>query len=76
MINGMTAKVQLGQLITYTGCPISWALRVQTEVAVFTTENKHFSLSSALQEIIPMMSLVQEFKERYDNGVTVSMSTV
>ena len=40
----MTAKSRLGSLITYSGCPISWASKMQTEIALSTTESAHSAL--------------------------------
>ena len=71
-----TAKSRSGFLITYAGCPISWASRMQTEVALSTTESEYISLSSALRETIPMMNLVQEFKEKFANSTVVSIPTI
>ena len=71
-----TAKSRSGFLITYSGCPISWASRMQTEVALSTTESEYISLSSALRETIPMMNLVQEFKDKIDIGAVVTIPTI
>lgn len=70
--NVMIAKSRSGYLITYSGCPISWASKMQTEMALSTTESKYRSLSTALQETLPMMRLIQEFKHKIkcDNVVT------
>jgi hypothetical protein len=71
-----TAKSRSGFLITYSGCPISWASRMQTEVALSTTESEYISLSSALRETIPMMTLVQEFKDKFATSTVVSIPTI
>ena len=60
-----TARSQSGYLITYSGCPISWASKMQTEIALSTTESKYISLSTSLRETIPMMRLIQEFKHKF-----------
>ena len=74
--NVTTAKSRSEFLITYSGCPISWASRMQTEVALSTTESEYISLSSALQETIPMMNLVQEFKDKFATSTVVSIPTI
>ncbi len=33
-----TARSIMGCVITYTGCPIHWSLKLQTEIALSTTE--------------------------------------
>ena len=74
--NVTTAKSRSGYLITYSGCPISWASKMQTEVALLTTESEYISLSSALRETIPMMNLVHEFKNNFSIGAVVSIPTI
>jgi histone deacetylase 1/2 len=55
-----TAKSRTGYVITYCGCPIVWASKLQTEIALSTTEAEYIALSTALREVIPMMDLIQE----------------
>ena len=71
-----TAKLRSGFLITYSGCPILWASRMQTKVALSTTESEYISLSSALRETIPMMNLVQEFKNKIAISAVVTIPTI
>ena len=71
-----TAKLRSGFLITYSGCPISWASRMQTKVALSTTESEYISLSSALCETIPMMNLIQEFKDKIAIGAVVTIPKI
>ena len=70
------AKSRSGFLITYSGCPISWASQMQTEVALSTTGSKYISLSSALCETIPMMNLIQEFKDKIAIGAVVTIPKI
>ena len=44
----MTAKSQSGWVITYAGCPITWSSKLQTLMALSTTEAEYITLSSAL----------------------------
>ena len=71
-----TAKSRSGYLITYAGCPISWASKMQTEVALSTTESEYISLSSALRETIPMMRLIEEFKDKFDCENIITKPTI
>jgi hypothetical protein len=59
-----TAKSRSGFVIKYAGCPIVWASKMQTEVALSTTEAEYIALSTALRECIPLMSLLKEMKEQ------------
>jgi hypothetical protein len=49
-----------GFVIMYANCPIHWASRLQTEIALSTAEAEYIALSSALREVIPLMTLMQE----------------
>ncbi len=49
-----------GFVIMYANCPIHWASRLQTEIALSTAEAEYIALSSALREVIPLMTLLQE----------------
>jgi hypothetical protein len=55
-----TAKSRTGYLITYCGCPIIWASKLQTEIALSTTEAEYIALSQALREVIPLMEQIRE----------------
>ena len=59
-----TAKSRSGGLITYAGCPLLWLSKLQTEVALSTTEAEYISLSTALREVIPLMNLCEEIKKK------------
>ena len=49
-----------GYVITYAGCPIHWISKLQSEVALSTTESEYIALSQALRDVIPMMTLLEE----------------
>ena len=54
-----TAKSRSGYLVLYAGCPIIWSFRLQTQVALSTTEAKYISLSQSLREVIPIINLLK-----------------
>ena len=58
-----TARSRSGYVITYAGCPLLWASKIQTEIALSTTEAEYISLSQSLREVISLMSLTEELKE-------------
>ncbi len=58
-----TAKSQSGWIIFYTGCPVSWASKLQSQVALSTTEAKYIAMLQSLRDVIPIMGLVQEMRE-------------
>ncbi len=61
-IDPRTAKAQNGWIIFYAGCPISWASKLWSQVALSTTKAKYIAMSQALRDIIPIMNLLQEMR--------------
>jgi len=57
------AKSWTGYTIMYGGCPLIWASKLQTEVALSTTEAEYISLSQALRKVIPLMGLMKEMNK-------------
>jgi Reverse transcriptase (RNA-dependent DNA polymerase) len=55
-----TARSRSGYLITYANCPVVWASKLQTEIALSSTESEYVSLSQSLREVLPLMRLVAE----------------
>jgi hypothetical protein len=59
-----TAKSRSGWVIFYARCPIIWASKLQSQVALSTTEAEYIAMSMALRDVIPIMELMNEFRER------------
>jgi hypothetical protein len=57
-----TALSRTSFIIKYAGCPLVWASKMQTLIALSTTEAVHIALSSALREVITLMNLLKELK--------------
>ncbi len=55
-----TAKSRSGWIVFYAGCPVIWASKLQTQVALSTTEAEYITVSQSLQDILPIMFLVHE----------------
>jgi hypothetical protein len=49
--NPDTARSRTGYVILYTSCPVIWASKIQSEIALSTTE------------VLPLMELVQEMQD-------------
>jgi Reverse transcriptase (RNA-dependent DNA polymerase) len=60
--DGNTARSRSGYAIFYAGCPVSWSSKLQTEIALSSTESEYISLSQSLREVIPLMRLINELK--------------
>ncbi len=63
-VDPSTAKSRSGWIIFYAGCPVSWASKLQSKVALSTTEAEYIAMSQPLCDIIPVMNLLQEMRER------------
>jgi hypothetical protein len=57
-----TAKSRTGYIISYGGCPVLWASKLQTEVVLSSTESEYVGLSESLRVTIVMMNLLAEMK--------------
>ena len=44
----------------YAGCPIVWCSKLQTEIALNTTEAEYIALSKVMREVLPIMRLMKE----------------
>jgi hypothetical protein len=55
-----TVKSRTGYFISFAGCPITWASKLQTQIALSTTEAEYIDLSQSLREVIPMINLMTE----------------
>jgi len=60
--DAITAKSRTGFIVMYAGCPITWCSKLQTMVALSTTEAEYIALSHSLREVIPMIQLLDELK--------------
>jgi hypothetical protein len=63
-VDPSTSKSRSGWIIFYAGCPVSWASKLQFQVAMSTTEAEYIAMSQALCDVIPIMGLLQEMKEQ------------
>ena len=53
-------KSRTGFLLTFGGCPLLWVSKLQTEVALSTTEAEYIALSQAMKELLPTKHLLLE----------------
>ena len=54
-----------GYVITYGGCPIHWASKLQSEIALSTTEAEYIALSMCARELIPLRSVLNDIAKRF-----------
>ncbi len=43
--------------------PVIWASKLQSEIALSTTESEYLAISAATREVLPLMELVQEMQQ-------------
>ena len=53
-------RSRTGYVFTLGGCPIQWSSKLQTEIALSTTEAEYIALSQAMRELIPLRRLLLE----------------
>ena len=58
--------MRTGYVIKFANCPIIWASRLQTEIALSTTESEYIALSKAMRETLPLMELMKEIYEVFN----------
>jgi hypothetical protein len=54
-----SVKSRTGYIIMFANCPLLWASKLQTEVALCTTEAEYIALSQAMRDLIPLRALLQ-----------------
>jgi hypothetical protein len=59
-----TARSRTGYVLSYAKCPLVWASKLQTEIALSSTEAEYIALSTAAREVIPMLALAREATQR------------
>jgi hypothetical protein len=53
-------KSRTGYVLTLGNCPLIWVSKLQSEVALSTTEAEYIALSQAMRDLLPMRALLQE----------------
>jgi hypothetical protein len=53
-----------GYIIKFAGCPIVWSSKLQTTIALSTTEAEYMALSMACREVIYLINLTNELREQ------------
>ena len=52
-----------GYVIFYANCPIIWSSKLQTTIALSTTEAEYVALSTSMRDVIYFMNLIDEMKK-------------
>ena len=62
--NPLSANSRSEYVIMYAGCPIIWALEMQTLVSLSTNEAEYIALSSSLRKVISILNLLKELESQ------------
>ena len=49
-----------GYILMYAGCPLIWASRMQTEIALSTAEAEYIACSTAMRDVLSTMQIMEE----------------
>jgi len=50
----ISIKSRTGYVISFASCPVLWSSKLQTEIALSTTEAEYIAMSQASRDLIPM----------------------
>lgn len=56
----ISVKSRTGYGITFANCPILWSSKLQTEIALSTTEAEYIAMPQSARDLIPMHDLLLE----------------
>jgi hypothetical protein len=59
----LTARSRTGYVIKFADCRILWVSKLQTDIALSTTEVEYIALSTSTRDILPILSLAKEASE-------------
>jgi len=73
-----SVKSRTGYVITFASCHVLWCSKLQSEIALSTTEAKYIALSQSARDLIPMQGLLQELSAatKLIVGSTIALSTI
>jgi len=77
-VDPSSVKSRTGYVITFASCPVLWCSKMQTEVALSTTEAEYIAMSQSARDIIPMRALLHELSAatKLIVGSTIAHSTI
>jgi hypothetical protein len=63
--------IYTGYVIKYAGCPITWSSKLQSTIALSTSEAEYIAMSSALKEIVYLIDIINKLQNQGVNLVKV-----
>jgi histone deacetylase 1/2 len=58
----VSIKSRTGYIIMFMGCPLLWASKLQTQIALSTMEAEYIALSTAMRELIAIREVLKEIR--------------
>jgi hypothetical protein len=58
----MCAKSRTGYVLLFSGVPIMWVSKMQTQIALSTMEAEYIALSQSMRDLIPVREILKEIK--------------
>jgi hypothetical protein len=55
-----TTRSTTGYIIMYANCPVLWASKLQSDIALSSTESEYLAISTAIREVIQLIELLKE----------------
>jgi len=52
-----------GYVITFCGCPVIWASKLQSEIALSTMESEYIALSTATRDLLPLRCILTDIEQ-------------
>jgi hypothetical protein len=73
-----SVRSRTGYVITFASCPVIWCSKMQTKVALSTTEAEYIALSQSARDLVPMRALLHELSlaTKLIVGSTIACSTI
>jgi hypothetical protein len=59
-----TDRSRMGYFITYADCPMHWASKMETEIALSSAEAEYIAPSQDMREVLPIIWLIEEAKQQ------------
>jgi hypothetical protein len=65
-LDPVCAKSRTGYVITLGETPVLWVSKLQTKIALSTTESEYTALSTAMRDVLPLRRLIDELAYQLD----------
>jgi hypothetical protein len=59
----ITAKSRTGYVIMYSGVPVLWVWKMQTQIALSIMEAEYIALSQSMRDLIPVREILKDIKK-------------